>query len=388
MPDTPSKEFIPTVLVVDDQQVNVRLLERKLQQNKLRVICATSGEKALELANNECPDVILLDIMMPGMDGIDVCKVLKENSRTKDIPVIFVTARTSKEGKIEGLGAGAADYLIKPIDLDETIARVRTQIRIIENHRENIRLTQELEESRRQTAIMNLTEGIAHNLNNLLGVTVGYLSLLRRSANNPERILKHCDNLDAAIKRMTRIVHQLTIIGQFDSIQTESFPLHMIISKAIARFHRIGANKANVTQHIDLPIDFRLITNAELLEACIERLLLNAYESYQMKDPNAQPPSNGITIECHKDEEAKTLTIDILDIGAGVPFEIKDNIFEPFVSSFPSVGKGMGLTIVRHSIRSLQGTVSVTPREGNGTRARLVLPLNKPASEMITTNET
>lgn len=370
------KHRVPRILVVDDQLINIRLLERKLTQNNMDVLSANSGQLAIAKALSEQPDVILLDIMMPGMDGIEVCRILKESPQTKDIPVIFVTARTSKEGKIEGLGAGAADYLIKPIDLDETIARVQTQIRIVESYRENLRLTRELEESRRQAAMMHLTEGIAHNLNNLLGVAVGYLSLLRRNVHQPDKITRHCDSLDSAIRRMTRIVQQLTIIGQFDSIVTERFALQTILHRAISRFHQMSATRFEVLIENALPRDFQLVTNCELLEASLERLLLNAYESYSIETPDTPAPEGGVTLAIDIDVDAEMLFFDVMDRGPGVPVNLRDNVFSPFVSSFSAVGKGMGLTIVQHSARSLNGSITLNDREGGGTVARFTHPTN------------
>ena len=95
-----------TVLVVDDEPVNVQLLQRKLQWDGLNVLAAGDGQTCLDIAKEKRPDLILLDVMMPGMDGFEVCLKLREDERTKSIPVIFVTAQNSKEGKLEGLQAG------------------------------------------------------------------------------------------------------------------------------------------------------------------------------------------------------------------------------------------------------------------------------------------
>src|SRR3954463_6771897 len=118
----------PHILVVDDQPINVQLLKRKLEREGIRVTAAYNGLEALEFVKKDQPDLILLDVMMPDMDGIEVCQRLQADEVTRSIPIIFVTARTSKEGKIEGLGVGAVDYITKPIDLDETLARVQTQL--------------------------------------------------------------------------------------------------------------------------------------------------------------------------------------------------------------------------------------------------------------------
>ena len=108
---------------------------------------ANNGLEALEQVKLHKPDLILLDLMMPDMDGIEVCERLQASSDTRSIPVIFVTARTTKESKLEGLAVGAVDYITKPIDLDETVARVQTQLRFAAINRENLELQRRLEES-------------------------------------------------------------------------------------------------------------------------------------------------------------------------------------------------------------------------------------------------
>ena len=169
----------PTILIVDDQPINVQLLKRKLEREGMRVAAAYSGIEALDLVRKDKPDLILLDVMMPDMDGIEVCRRLQASEDTRAIPVIFVTARTSKEGKIEGLSVGAVDYITKPIDLDETLARVQTQLRFLSINREMIALQRRLVDARRAATIGAVTQGIAHNLNNLLGVVIGHLDLIK-----------------------------------------------------------------------------------------------------------------------------------------------------------------------------------------------------------------
>ena len=108
------------------------------------VLTAFRGEQAIRLAEEEKPDIILLDIMMPEVDGFEVCRRLKESKQTRSIPVIFITAKTSREGKLKGLDTGAADYITKPIDLEETIARINTQLKIQRNHEQNLNLQSRL----------------------------------------------------------------------------------------------------------------------------------------------------------------------------------------------------------------------------------------------------
>lgn len=368
---------LPKILVVDDQLLNIRLLERKLQMNRMDVISCTNGPEAIRLANTEKPDVILLDIMMAGMNGIEVCRQLKKADETREIPVIFITALNSKEEKIEGLGVGAADYVTKPFELDETLARVRTQMRIVEEHRRNLELTRQLEQSRRQSAIMHLTEGIAHNINNLLGVMLGYVNLLQMNSGKPEKVLGSCEKLEHAIQRVTRIVRQLQVIGHFKSVQKEPTSLKRILNGAVGRFHKITNTDTSVRIDSEFPNDFQFVTNRELVEVFLERLLQNAYESYFANDADSNPQVGEIILELKRIEESATdhMQIRLLDRGKGIDNTIRDSIFDPFVSSSSVIGRGMGLTIARHSVSCLGGTIEVTDREGGGAEARVLLPL-------------
>lgn len=360
----------PKILVVDDQLLSTRLLERRLVRSEMKVYSATNGTEGLKLAREAKPDVILLDIVMPGMDGISVCKELKKDKELKEIPVIFITARTGTQDKLEGFNVGAADFLVKPLNLEEAHARVKTQLRIIEEHKANLILTQELEQTRRQASLMHLTEGIAHNLNNLLGVMVGYLSLLKRNSENPEKILGNCDRMDSAIKRMTRIVQQLTVIGQFTSLKKNKVSLQRVLKGAVARFHRVAATDCPVKLDVHVYDDFVFNTNRELLEVCLERILHNSYESYE-QDKEKKPVIE-LLVQLIGDD---TLELSVLDKGKGIDPDIRDSIFEPFVTSSSVIGRGMGLTIAQHSVKCLGGDIEVFDRKGGGTKVTIQLPL-------------
>jgi two-component system sensor histidine kinase/response regulator len=365
----------PKILVVDDQPINVQLLKRKLEREGMMVATSYSGREALELVKADKPDLILLDVMMPEMDGIEVCQRLQADADTKSIPVIFITARTSKEGKIEGLGVGAVDYITKPIDLDETLARVQTQLRFVSINRELVDLQRRLGESRRSATIGAVTQGIAHNLNNLLGVVIGYVDLIKAYHEKPELVKKNAQHLEDAVNRIVAIIKQLT------GLVVKNRP--PLIRASLARMIDSGVRRYQIEYKMDQPItvepagsDVLIDTNVEVFEDTLAKLLINAWESYH-DEPDDKRPISIRTELVERPEEGRFALIHIEDRGRGVDPEIKDHAFEPFTSTKHTVGVGMGLTVARHSMRNLGGEVLLADRPGGGATCTIRHPLER-----------
>ncbi len=369
----------PKILVVDDQPINVQLLKRKLEREGMTVATSYSGREALDLVKADKPDLILLDVMMPEMDGIEVCQRLQADKETKAIPVIFITARTSKEGKIEGLGVGAVDYITKPIDLDETLARVQTQLRFVSINRELVDLQARLGESRRSATIGAVTQGIAHNLNNLLGVVIGYVDLIKAYHEKPELVKKNAQHLEDAVNRIVVIIKQLT------GLVVKNRP--PLIRASLARMIDSGIRRYQIEYKIDQPItlenaagDVLIDTNVEVFEETFSKLLMNAWESYH-DEPDDKRPINIRTEVIERPEEGRFALVHIEDRGRGIDPEIKDHAFEPFTSTKHTVGVGMGLTVARHSMRTLGGEVTLTDRPGGGAICTIRHPLERKSKD-------
>jgi len=367
----------PRILVVDDQPINVQLLKRKLERGGLEVSTANNGLEALEQVKAHKPDLILLDLMMPDMDGIEVCQRLQASSETRSIPVIFVTARTTKESKLEGLAVGAVDYITKPIDLDETVARVQTQLRFAAINRENLELQRRLEESRRAATIGAVAQGIAHNLNNLLGVVIGYLDLIKGGFDKPSIVRKNAQNVDDAIQRIVGIIRQLSTLVVKSRPDLTRVPLKRVIEGGIRRFHsdyKLTAGVVVYNTFEELEID----TNIETVEEVLSKVLINAWEAYPENTPPDKRPISIHTRLFDKPRGEKMVEMRVDDSGSGIADEIRERMFEPFVSSKRTVGVGMGLTVARHSLRSVGGEVTLVPRQGGGASALLVHPVRDP----------
>ena len=368
---------LPKILVIDDQPINVQLLKRKLEREGLRVIAAFNGREGLELIQREKPDLILLDVMMPDMDGIEICQRLQADEGTRAIPVIFITARTTKESKLEGLGVGAVDYITKPIDLDETLARVQTQLRFVAINREMVDLQRRLEEARRAATIGAVTQGIAHNLNNLLGVAIGYLDIIKVASDKPDQVRNSVQHIDAALQRIVVIIRQLSSLVVRARPPVGPARLDQVIAGGVARFHRDYNLNAPVTVENALA-DQQIETNTEVLEEVLSKVLINAWEAYDL--PREAPRS--ITIRTRllaPPGGGKFVEIRIDDQGRGIDAEIRDKVFEPFISSKHTVGVGMGLTVARHALRNLGGEVILVDRPGGGASSILRHPIARHA---------
>ncbi len=365
---------LPKILVVDDQPINVQLLKRKLEREGMKVVAAYSGQEALDLVQKERPELILLDVMMPDMDGIEVCQRLQDNEDTRAIPIIFVTARSSKEGKLEGLGVGAVDYITKPIDLDETLARVQSQLRFAAITKEVIDLQRRLTEARRAATIGAVTQGIAHNLNNLLGVIIGYLDLIKTYAEKPDLVKKNAQHVEDAVQRIVSIIRQLGSLVTKTRLPVVKVNLQRILEGGVHRYQ----TEYGITQPVTIrnPLgDLEIETHLEGCEELLSKVLINAWEAYGDDAPEDKRPVT-ISAELAGEGEArKSVIIRIEDQGHGIDPEIRDHMFEPFISTKQTVGVGMGLTVARHALRSMGGDMNMEDRPGGGTVAVLTHPL-------------
>ncbi len=370
---------VSKILVVDDQPINVQLLKRKLEREGLGVVAAYTGLEAIELVDREKPDLILLDVMMPDMDGIEVCQRLQAREETRSIPIIFITARSTKESKLEGLGVGAVDYITKPIDLDETLARVQTQLRFVAINRQLLDLTRRLEEARRAATIGAITQGIAHNLNNLLGVVIGYLDLIQVYYDKPEQVKKNTKHVEDAVQRIVSIIKQLSSLVVKIRPPLVKTGLPRLLESGIARFQSDYKVSAHVA--VDNPLgDLQIDANIEVLDEVLSKVLINAWESYDNEPTDSRPIALSTRL-IEKPDEGKFVEIRIEDRGHGIDPEIRDRMFEPFISSKHTVGVGMGLTVARHALRTLGGEVTMAYVPGGGTACILTHPLEKRAKK-------
>ena len=176
-------EYKPLILIVDDIPKNLQVLSSILSFEGYQISFASSGSQALNIIETSLPDLILLDIMMPIMDGYEVCKILKSNPRTKDIPIIFLTGKVEAEDIVHGLKIGAVDYITKPFNSAELLSRVHTHIELKLSRDAIVKYNYELEESKKQLLELNASKDkffsiIAHDLRSPFTGFIGLSQLL------------------------------------------------------------------------------------------------------------------------------------------------------------------------------------------------------------------
>lgn len=200
------------VLLVDDEPLNLKILQNMLNVKEYRTILQTKGCEAHQSALENQPDLILLDVMMPDMSGYDVCKKLKADPATSHIPIIFLSGNTRTEDIISGLELGAADYVAKPFNITELLARVETNLKLKFS-------TEQLIEVQQIKALNAVMVSQNHELNQLLTIIIGQSEILRTYLENelvgiPEKMFNSLDMIENSTWKMSEIIKKLKNIKQ------------------------------------------------------------------------------------------------------------------------------------------------------------------------------
>ena len=214
----------PRILVVDDQRDSLLLLERRLEKAGFDCLSCSDSREVLALLSKEPVDVIILDIVMPHIDGFELCKMIKAQEETRDIPVLFLTANLQSEDKVRGLNAGAHDYLSKPVDQAELVARARAALRAKRMHdglKSQLRLQTEL--NRLQQQIVNdywqktfgqLAASLAHEINNPLAAAIGNVQIIAHHPQLDPTISERIRQVDLSLQRVGAKLRSLLLIAQ------------------------------------------------------------------------------------------------------------------------------------------------------------------------------
>ncbi|MBF0110554.1 MAG: hybrid sensor histidine kinase/response regulator [Magnetococcales bacterium] len=357
----------PRLLIVDDQPDNVRILQHAMG-GEFDIIPANDGSSALEQAHGDPPpDLILLDVMMPGMDGFEVCRRLKGDEATSGIPVIFLTSLVDPVHEVEGLEMGAADYLAKPFNLPVVRARVRTHYEIVRGRRQlEVQNRKLLESQKLRDELESITR---HDLKSPLAVILGFIQLMLHEKMNPSAIF--LEQMEKAGLQMLEMIN-----GSLDLYRIEqgvyayhptSISVAHLVQRVVGERH-LAAERRKVRvvlSGIREDNESSQIMAEELLGySMLANLLDNAME--------ATPAGGEITLAMR--HEGAWLVLELTNPGM-VSEVIRDRFFEKFVTHGKRQGSGIGTYSARLIARLFGGDITMRTSEAEGTVLVIRLPL-------------
>jgi signal transduction histidine kinase/PAS domain-containing protein len=382
---SPGLKTVPTrsparVLLVDDNADMRDYLTRILSEH-VEVEAVADGASALAAANERVPDLVLTDVMMPGLDGFELLKALRANPRTTEVPIILLSARAGEESVVEGLEAGADNYLIKPFSAQELVSRVNghlqmAQLRLAALH-------QERTINRRKDELLST---VSHELNTPLVAILGWTRLLRANPSNQSMLMKSLETIERNATLQAKLIQDLLDITRISAgklrLSLEAVELESVIEIAIASISHLAQAK-----QIDLVwwgvtgqqsnIDRVLVQgDRDRLQQIICNLLTNAIKFTSDRGSINVELS---VIERHNGSDASYAEISITDTGVGISAEFLPHVFDRFrqaTDSSSSKGLGLGLAIARHLVELHNGTIRAeSAGVGQGATFIVRLPL-------------
>ncbi|BAY26691.1 response regulator receiver signal transduction histidine kinase [Calothrix sp. NIES-2100] len=428
-----------TILIVDDNQTNLKMLSNAISESGWEILVATDGESAIEQAEYAQPDLILLDVMMPGIDGFKTCQLLKKNQLTRDIPVIFLTALSDKFDKVQGLLIGGIDYITKPFQIEEVLARIQVHLKIrfltkqlaeqnqqlekrVEERTQELSQTlEELKQSQIQlvqqeklSTLGQLVAGVAHEINNPLGFITGnlefisnyiqslitHLQLYQEIYPNPDdKIVKNArlieleqifqdvpkmfSSVNMGLERISEISDSLRTFARADTSHKVSFDIHDgIDSTLLILKHRLKANNQHpeivvIKNYGSLPF---LDCYPGQINQVFMNIIANAIEAFDADNQSKLDLGNTtpeIIITTVFEPGEKLIITTVKDNGTGISPEDSQKIFKQYFTTKPiGKGTGLGLSISRQIIEDKhQGKIYFNSVLGKGTEFIIELPV-------------
>jgi len=390
-----------TLLVIDDMPYNILL--SFLSKKGFKVLVAHDGKDGIRMAELSQPDLILLDVTMPEMDGFEACQVLKNHEKTQDIPVIFMTARTDIVDKLKGFELGAADYITKPLQLEEVLARVTTHLKLCKLHRQlqqeiinrkqvEISLQAERDALAERTAqlsqanvelahaarlkdefLANMSHELRSPLTAILGISQTFLEEFYGPLNDKQR--KSIRTLEESGEHLLALINDILDLSK---IEAEKLTLNLNtvsvndVCQACLRMTKEAAFKKQirVATTLDYAID-TIQADERRLKQILVNLLSNAVKF--------TPEGGSIRLEVNGDAEHGVIDFSVRDTGYGIAKEDMKHLFEPFVQVGGTLnraqeGTGLGLSLVYRLAEMHGGSVSVESLVDQGSCFTISLP--------------
>jgi signal transduction histidine kinase len=360
---------MPLVLIVDDESYQRTLIRETLSADStLTFIEASNGRQGLEHVFNTPPDVILLDVMMPSMNGFQVCQKIKSDPKYRAIPIILVTAMGRVEDKVAGLDAGADDFVNKPFEESELQARVRSSLRSKALHDE-LEASNHLRDS--------LVRMIMHDMGNMVSVIGSALSIVERippGSPESEPFIRDANEANSMLGEMINDALDLSRLeAQNMPIRRESTDIVTILENFVERFHGAAmANGVRLALQVEDGMNRKADIDKGLFQRVIGNLLTNALKY--------APEESTITIFYSSGQAPDTLRVGVADQGPGIPPEILPIVFDKYAQAksyedrHSRPGRGLGMTFSRMAVEAHSGKIWVESEVGHGSTFIVELP--------------
>ena len=366
------------ILIVDDDRLNIRILEgilKKIAGYSTRE--AYTGEAALSTYEEFQPDLVLLDVMLPGIDGFETCRRLRQQYGEDCAPIIFITAKSGSEDVVEGLGAGAVDYLPKPFKPKEVLARIRT-------HLQNRALVEQqkslVDQLSRANAAKNRFLGMAaHDLRNPLASIRGLAEFLQEGAVGPltAEQMDLVNTIHDASQSMLVMVNELLDVAAIEAgeLKLTWVPQNLadLISKTVSLTNMEAAKKGTHVEFNPPATPLVLAIDPAKMKQVLGNLLSNAVKY--------SPPGSTVRVSAQVDSPPVTCSFAVRDEGPGIPEGERDRLFKDFsrLSVKPTGGEkctGLGLAICRKIVEAHHGTIVAENLPARGCEFRVTLPVS------------
>lgn len=377
------------ILIVDDSEISRLLMCTVLSDAGYDVIPVGNGEDALAELENNNADLILLDINMPGMNGFTLCNIIKSTQKFSGIPVIFITGTKEKDLTLKGFQCGAVDFLTKPFEPEELLARVTVHIELIKSKNELLYLSKKAEESNRIKG--EFLANMSHEIRTPMSAIIGFTELLLSTSITPIQ-RDYLEMIDISANSLLDIINDILDISKLQSgkftITKSSCCLKTLIQSIIHTYIIQSMKKGvNLTSEIDEDIDENILTDPTRLRQILINLVGN---SVKFTDDGEIK----VKIQKRMENSTEKIIFSVTDTGIGIPSDKLNMLFDPFSQLEHSAhkkvkGSGLGLSICKSLTELLGGSITVESREGKGSTFSFDIPFEKaPDSDNLPIEET